>query len=58
MAAVIEYEGWFLVMRRLCGVHFEGYWEFPGGKCEEGEMYVGSFEREIAEEFEMGVVVG
>ena len=35
-AAVIEHDGRFLVTRRPTGVHLEGYWEFPGGKCEAG----------------------
>ena len=33
----IERDGAFLVTRRLEGTHLEGYWEFPGGKCEAGE---------------------
>jgi 8-oxo-dGTP diphosphatase len=57
-AAVIERDGCFLVTRRPVGVHLEGYWEFPGGKCEEGETHAGSLEREIAEELDTGVVVG
>ena len=36
-AAVIERGGRFLVTRRQAGVHLEGHWEFPGGKCEAGE---------------------
>ena len=36
-AAVIERDGRFLVTRRQAGVHLEGYWEFPGGKCDPGE---------------------
>ena len=51
-AAVIERDGTFLVTRRPSGVHLEGYWEFPGGKCEDGESHVASLEREIAEELE------
>ena len=57
-AAVIEHEGRFLVTRRPSGVHLEGYWEFPGGKCEEGETHVAALEREIAEELDTAVVVG
>jgi 8-oxo-dGTP diphosphatase len=57
-AAVIEREDAFLVTRRPKGVHLEGYWEFPGGKCEPGESYAASLEREIAEELEAGIVVG
>jgi len=57
-AAVIEQDGGFLVTRRPRGVHLEGLWEFPGGKCEEGETHVSSLKREIAEELTTGVVVG
>lgn len=57
-AAVIERQNAFLVTRRPRGVHLEGYWEFPGGKCEPGESHAASLEREIAEELETGIVVG
>jgi 8-oxo-dGTP diphosphatase len=57
-AAVIERDDAFLVTRRPSGVHLEGYWEFPGGKCEHGESHVASLEREIAEELGAGVTVG
>ena len=57
-AAVIERNGCFLVTRRPRGVHLEGLWEFPGGKCEEGETHVASLEREIAGELSTGVAVG
>ena len=57
-AAVIEQNGMFLVTRRPAGVHLEGLWEFPGGKCEEGESYAASLEREIAEELATGILVG
>ncbi len=39
-AAIIERDGCFLVTKRQTGVHLEGYWEFPGGKCEPGETIV------------------
>ena len=57
-AAVIEREDSFLVTRRLTGVHLEGLWEFPGGKCEPGEPYTRCLEREIAEELDTGVRIG
>ncbi len=57
-AAVIEQDGRFLVTRRPRGVHLEGLWEFPGGKCEPGETHVASLEREMVEELATGVVVG
>ncbi|PYR94759.1 MAG: 8-oxo-dGTP diphosphatase MutT [Acidobacteria bacterium] len=49
-AAVIETDGRFLVTRRLQGVHLEGYWEFPGGKCEPGESLDACLRRELLEE--------
>ena len=49
-AAVVERGGHFLVTRRPRGVHLEGLWEFPGGKCEAGESHEGCLRREIAEE--------
>ena len=57
-AAVIEQDGRFLVTRRPRGVHLEGLWEFPGGKCEPGETHVASLEREIAEELSTGAAIG
>ncbi len=57
-AAVIERGGAFLVTRRVKGVHLEGYWEFPGGKCEPGESHTACLEREIVEELGAAVRVG
>jgi mutator protein MutT len=49
-AAVIERGGTFLVTRRQQGVHLEGMWEFPGGKCEAGEDLAACLSRELREE--------
>lgn len=49
-AAVVEREGRFLVTRRQKGVHLEGYWEFPGGKCDAGEALDACLVRELREE--------
>jgi mutator protein MutT len=56
-AAVIENDGRFLVTRRPGGVHLEGLWEFPGGKCEEGESHAASLEREILEELDTAIII-
>jgi 8-oxo-dGTP diphosphatase len=56
-AAVIEENGRFLVTRRPDGVHLEGLWEFPGGKCEPGESHTASLEREIGEELDTAIVI-
>jgi len=49
-AAVVEHDGCFLVTQRQKGVHLEGYWEFPGGKCEAGESLDACVRRELNEE--------
>ena len=49
-AAVVRRGNRFLVTRRPRGVHLEGYWEFPGGKCEPDEPLVECLKREIVEE--------
>ncbi|HXW08949.1 MAG TPA: (deoxy)nucleoside triphosphate pyrophosphohydrolase [Vicinamibacterales bacterium] len=57
-AAIIERNGAFLVTRRPRGVHLEGLWEFPGGKCESDESLAGCLEREIREELGTPCEVG
>jgi 8-oxo-dGTP diphosphatase len=56
-AAVVEVDGRFLVTRRQAGVHLEGYWEFPGGKCEPGETMAACVSRELREELDAGADV-
>ena len=57
-AAVIERDETFLVTRRQKGVHLEGYWEFPGGKCNAGETLEMCLARELREELDVIVRVG
>lgn len=57
-AAVIERRERFLVTRRLRGTHLEGFWEFPGGKCEDGETLEACLAREIEEELGCRAAVG
>jgi 8-oxo-dGTP diphosphatase len=57
-AAVIERDGAFLVTRRQPGVHLEGYWEFPGGKCAPGESLAACLMRELREELDVDGHVG
>jgi 8-oxo-dGTP diphosphatase len=57
-AAVIERDGRFFVTRRPRGVHLEGVWEFPGGKCEPGESLEACLRREIVEELDSEIEVG
>jgi 8-oxo-dGTP diphosphatase len=57
-AAVIERAGRILVTKRLAGVHLEGHWEFPGGKCNAGESLHACIRRELLEELNVEVLVG
>jgi mutator protein MutT len=57
-AAVIERADCFLLTRRQPGVHLEGYWEFPGGKCEPGETQSACLRRELREELDVDVAIG
>jgi 8-oxo-dGTP diphosphatase len=58
VAAVVERGGRFLVTRRQPGVHLEGYWEFPGGKCEPSETHDACLGRELDEELGVAARVG
>jgi mutator protein MutT len=57
-AAVIERDGALLVTRRQAGVHLEGYWEFPGGKCDAAETLEACLARELREELDMDARIG
>jgi 8-oxo-dGTP diphosphatase len=57
-AAIIEREEGYLITRRQPGVHLEGHWEFPGGKCEAGETLESCLARELREELDVAAVVG
>lgn len=57
-AAVVERDGLLLITRRQQGVHLEGLWEFPGGKCEPGEDHASCLARELREELAVDVRVG
>jgi mutator protein MutT len=57
-AAVVEDGGCFLVTRRQAGVHLEGFWEFPGGKCDAGETLAACLRRELREELAVDARIG
>ncbi len=57
-AAVIDHDGAYLVTRRLRGTHLEGYWEFPGGKCADGESLTECLRRELIEELGSDADIG
>ena len=57
-AAVVERDGQFFVTRRQAGAHLEGYWEFPGGKCDPGETLEACLRRELREELGVEATIG
>ena len=56
VAAILEKEGKILIARRLHGEQ-KDFWEFPGGKYEEGETGEEAIRREIEEEFDAEIEV-
>ncbi|MBI1884668.1 MAG: (deoxy)nucleoside triphosphate pyrophosphohydrolase [Chlamydiae bacterium] len=58
-AALIEENGKYLVAQRLpCAKHLPLYWEFPGGKRENGESLEECLKREIFEELDVEIEGG
>lgn len=57
---LIGREGRYLIRRRppLPGSPMPGFWEFPGGKCHEGETPAETTARECLEEVGVPIVVG
>ncbi len=55
---LIRRGGRFLVRERPALTVYAGYWEFPGGKCEPGELPAHAVARECLEETGLRVVVG
>ncbi len=56
-AAVLQQpDGRFLLAQRPPGKAYAGYWEFPGGKIEDGETAVAALSRELHEELGIGVI--
>lgn len=56
-AAIIIEDGKVLLARRAKGEKLAGYWEFPGGKREEGETIDECLVREIREELSVDIEV-
>ena len=53
---VIQKDKQVLIARRQKGQHLEGFWEFPGGKLDEGESAELALARELKEELSIAVV--
>ena len=57
VAAAIEKDGLIFCAQRPEGKSLAGFWEFPGGKLEEGEMPEEALIREIKEEFDSEIEI-
>lgn len=57
-AAVILFDDKVFAARRKPGIHLAGYWEFPGGKVENGETPEQCLFRELQEELCVRTKVG
>ena len=55
VAAAIEQDGKIFCAQRPEGKSLGGFWEFPGGKVEEGESLYTAIEREIKEELKCSI---
>lgn len=53
---LLRSDGALLLSTRPLGKPYAGYWEFPGGKLEEGETVEQALRRELIEE--LGVTIG
>lgn len=53
---LIDPHGRYLLTSRPPGKVYAGYWEFPGGKLEEGETVEDALRRELQEE--IGLIIG
>lgn len=56
VGVLIRPDGDFLLTSRPPGKVYEGCWEFPGGKLEQGESVEAALRRELQEE--IGVTIG
>jgi 8-oxo-dGTP diphosphatase len=56
VGVLIDEAGRFLLTSRPPGKVYEGFWEFPGGKVEPGEIVEQALRRELQEE--IGVTIG
>lgn len=55
VGVVINSEGAICIALRPEGKHLAGYWEFPGGKVEQGESVFKALQRELKEELAIDI---
>jgi 8-oxo-dGTP diphosphatase len=55
VGVLLQADGGFLLTSRPTGKVYAGYWEFPGGKLEEGESVEDALRRELMEE--LGILI-
>lgn len=58
VAAVLEKHGKYFIAQRPQDKQLGGFWEFPGGKVEQGETHSEALKREMMEEFDAEITVG
>lgn len=58
VAAVMERDGRYLITQRRPGAVLPGMWEFPGGRCEDGETDAEALRREVLERLGAQIDVG
>lgn len=56
VGVLIQPDGRFLLTSRPAGKVYAGYWEFPGGKLEDGESVAQALQRELHEELGIDVL--
>ena len=56
VAAILQRDGVYFATQRGYG-EFEGMWEFPGGKIEQGETAESALKREIQEELGIDITI-
>lgn len=56
VGVLIDADGRFLLTSRPDGKVYAGYWEYPGGKLEQGESVEDALRRELHEE--LGITIG
>lgn len=57
-AAILFKNGRILIAKRKAGEKLANFWEFPGGKIEDGETPEGCLKRELKEELGIEVWIG